>query len=581
MIDQTRSEHVLTEQTDLLYRQSLTGLVVTGIISLILVVALWPVVDSTRLGAWLALVAAVIFGRYGLYYLYRRRAEAPAVSLSWSYRFQAGAAAAGICWGIIGGVLFPADSGPHQMLLLIVIAGMTAGALPYLSSIWSAYLVFLLPCVLPITLRLFALDQPVFNYVTLMVLVFTVAMVLASRQINRSIWESLLLRFANNDLVDSLSQSKQELERRNLDLQEEISEHQRTEQKLEANNEFLERVMDSTSNAIYVADVNGIIKQVNRAAMDISGYPAEELVGQHFSKLFSAETRIKLGTVFEQTAKLGRTVAHYEEDIVRKDGSTRLLSFTNAPLRENDRVIGVVGSAEDITERKAADLLKDQFIATVNHELRTPLTSIKSAVELLQSDPGIVASPEATRLAKLAGNNSARLLRLINNLLDIQQLESGTMRFRFSVYDAGELIDKTLSECEWMKKRYGVKFVVTRGTGGQKVRVDRDRFVQALTSILSNAAKHTREGDEIEIFFTSISNSLRVSVSDHGPGIPDDLREHVFDGFRHGDSTEHSGVGLGLTIAREIITRMGGSIDYESRDAGGATFFIDLPLSVE
>jgi PAS domain S-box-containing protein len=581
MSDQIRSEHILAEQIDLLYRQSRAGLVVTGINSLILFVALMSVVHSTWLGAWLALVVMVIIGRYGLYHLYQRRSEASASPVVWSYRFQIGVAAAGICWGIVGGLLFPVDSSPHQMLLLIVIAGMTAGALPYLSSVWSAYLVFLIPSVIPLSLRLLALDNPVFHYVALMVLVFILAMIAASRQLNRSIRESLLLRFANSDLVDSLSQSKQELEHRNLDLQEEITERQKTEQKLKANTEFLERVMDSTSNAIYVADTQGILKQVNRAAMDISGYTAEELVDQHFRKLFPSDRHVELGKFFEQTAKLGRTVAHYEEEIIRKDGSARLLSFTNAPLRENGVIIGVVGSAEDITERKATDLLKDQFIATVNHELRTPLTSIQSAVELLLSDPGIVASPEATHLAKLAGNNSARLLRLINELLDIQQLESGTMRFRFSVYDADELVNKTLSECEWMKKRFGVKFVVSRGAGGQKIRVDRDRFVQALTSIFSNAAKHTREGDEIEIFFATIDHSLRVGVSDNGPGIPDHLREHVFDRFRHGDSSKHSGVGLGLTIAREIITRMGGRIDYESRDGQGATFFIDIPLSVE
>lgn len=233
------------------------------------------------------------------------------------------------------------------------------------------------------------------------------------------------------------------------------------------------------------------------------------------------------------------------------------------------------------TERKRLEKLKDEFVSTVSHELRTPLTSIAASLGLLMGKAsGILPAPVA-RLIEIAHNNSQRLVRLVNDILDIEKLESGEVHFDMRRIEVLALVEQAVEAAYGFAQAHRVNIRIAGGVGFiAVVRADSDRLTQAITNLLSNAIKHSPPDQEVLVTIDSGSDLVRISMHDLGPGIPADFKPHIFQRFAQADATDtrnKSGTGLGLSIVKEIVSRLGGKVSFIDGLGKGTTFYIELP----
>jgi signal transduction histidine kinase len=235
------------------------------------------------------------------------------------------------------------------------------------------------------------------------------------------------------------------------------------------------------------------------------------------------------------------------------------------------------------TERKRLDRLKDEFVSTVSHELRTPLTSITGSLGLLMGKAVGVLSEPAARLLEIAHNNSQRLVRLVNDILDIEKLESGHAVFDFRKIEVRSLVEQTVESMRGYAGAHGVKVRVEAAVAVDAVRADTDRLAQVVTNLLSNAIKFSPPDGEVVIAVEKEvkGDVVRITVRDHGPGISADFRLRIFERFAQADATNarrKGGTGLGLSIAKQIIDRLGGDIGFADAPGGGTIFYVELPI---
>ncbi len=234
---------------------------------------------------------------------------------------------------------------------------------------------------------------------------------------------------------------------------------------------------------------------------------------------------------------------------------------------------------------KEALVLKSQFVAVVSHELRTPLTSIKGSLDLANSGRFGELPPRVAHLLGMASKNSERLAALVNDLLDLQKLEEGELKFDCEVIDMGAFLVDAINWHQGLAERYNVDLQLdAQGLTSAFVHSDKSRLMQVLGNIISNAAKFSPALGEVDVGMSVRDDRVRVTVRDHGVGIPDGAKDQIFARFIQLDSSDQrqfGGTGLGLNISREIIEALGGVIDYDSTLGKGTTFYIELPTIPE
>ncbi|MBN4055548.1 HAMP domain-containing histidine kinase [bacterium AH-315-K03] len=269
-----------------------------------------------------------------------------------------------------------------------------------------------------------------------------------------------------------------------------------------------------------------------------------------------------------------------QSTLVNDLGKHFCVDIRGAPKSGAQGEMLLVGSIQDISEQKKSDTAKSQFISTVSHELRTPLTAIRGSLGLALGDAFGHLGADIRSVLQLANNNTEKLLQLINDLLDVDQLESGKLRFSFKSCDLRSIVEDTVKASNSFSKKYNVFFSLTCKVPNAKIWGDVDRIVQALNHLLSNAAKFSKENSEILVSISSCERFFRVSVHDAGPGISESAREKIFEKFSQVDSSDsrlYGGVGIGLYIARTIIRQHKGFVDFENREQGGTHFYFDIP----
>jgi nitrogen-specific signal transduction histidine kinase/CheY-like chemotaxis protein len=262
----------------------------------------------------------------------------------------------------------------------------------------------------------------------------------------------------------------------------------------------------------------------------------------------------------------------------RKDGTEFPVEVALNPIHLGDELV-VLGVIVDISERKRIQRLKDEFVSTVSHELRTPLTSISGSLGLLVGNLAGDLPEPARRLLQIAFKNSQRLARLINDILDIEKIESGAVAFIPKRIEVAAVIEQAIEANRGFAETYCVSLRFAAGGAPLYVRADSDRLIQAITNLLSNAIKFSPPEGEVVIVVENHGDAVRISVRDNGPGIPADFQAHIFEKFAQADSSDtraKGGTGLGLSIARGIVLRLGGELSFDTSLAGTA-FYIDLP----
>jgi signal transduction histidine kinase len=236
---------------------------------------------------------------------------------------------------------------------------------------------------------------------------------------------------------------------------------------------------------------------------------------------------------------------------------------------------------DEIAERTRIEKIKQEFTATVSHELRTPLTSIKGALSLIRSGKIDLHSDEAQLMLNIACDNSDRLIMLINDLLDMEKTDAGEMVFHMEPLNIIPLVKDAIEANQGYGDRHGITFITGTMVQDAQVEGDKDRLMQVLSNLMSNAAKFSPKGQQVEISTTCEDNFVRIAVKDNGPGIPKEVGNKVFEKFTQVDSSDQrkvGGTGLGLSISKAITEKHGGTIGFESYDTTGATFYFTLPL---
>ena len=250
-------------------------------------------------------------------------------------------------------------------------------------------------------------------------------------------------------------------------------------------------------------------------------------------------------------------------------------------LGANGRALKTAGSIADIEDRKRLERAKDEFVATVSHELRTPLTSIHGALGLLHGGVAGELPAEAHELAQVALTGSERLGRLVNDILDIARVESGAVRFDFASLDVTAVVRDAVAANLGYAAGFNVRIANHCQLAGARVRADADRIAQVMANLISNAIKFSPAQGLVEIAAAVAGRWLRISVIDHGCGVPENFRARMFQKFAQADGADNrasEGSGLGLSICRALMHEMHGIVEHRDTDGGGATFYIELPL---
>ncbi|GHE00076.1 hypothetical protein U879_10015 [Defluviimonas sp. 20V17] len=253
-------------------------------------------------------------------------------------------------------------------------------------------------------------------------------------------------------------------------------------------------------------------------------------------------------------------------------------------LQLDESVVGeprFVAVVRDISQRKQVEQARAAFVATVTHELRAPMTSIKGAMKLVASGATGPIPDKPAQMIDLALRNVDRLLLLINDLLDLEKLDNAQTEIRRDPVNLAELIDDAIAHNMGYAQEYGVTFTALPAMPSTlQIVGDRDRLMQVLTNLMSNAAKFSEVGGVVEVGLEDRGDEARITVTDHGIGIPEEAQSRLFERFVQAETAEHKkrkGTGLGLSIVKSIVERHGGRVDFFSIPGEGTTFVIDLP----
>ena len=340
-------------------------------------------------------------------------------------------------------------------------------------------------------------------------------------------------------------------------------------------------ILDNVLDGIITVNHLGFIDAFNYAAGNIFGYNKDELIGKHFSILLPATEDENKSNFPFRTDNVSKLIGVSQEiDARRKNGDIFPLDLSVSAVKRQGRAL-YIGLMRDITERKRLEHIKNEFISTVSHELRTPLTSISGALGLILGGATGTLPESLTPLLNIASKNSQRLTFLINDLLDMEKLSAGKMHFDMQDYALAPLLMQAVDTNATFGAQREIHLKLHHPVPDIKISVDSQRFMQVMSNLLSNAIKYSPVNETVDIRVSLNHLHVRISVSDHGKGIPSEFRDRIFQKFAQADSSdtrEKGGTGLGLAISRELVENMGGKIGFDSVIGQGANFYVELPV---
>ena len=349
----------------------------------------------------------------------------------------------------------------------------------------------------------------------------------------------------------------------------------------------------SSENALLITDPAGCIVWCNETCERLFGYPGSELRGQPLRRLFTPEDVDKRIPEFELHVAAHGEDMNNDRWMLRSDGSRFWATGNTVGLRDKEgKVIGFAKILRDSTDVKeqletlrnqlttvaASDQHKTRFLATLSHEVRNPLSALANGLEVVKTQPASV--PE---IVGMLDRQLKHLYRLADDLLDIARISTGKVKLDFQLVDVREPIANAAESVRPLLDRRRHRFVQHVLDVPMLVRADRIRLEQVFSNLLTNAAKYTAEGGQIELRVSTGAGEVWVHIIDNGMGIPTDTLPHVFDLFTRGDAaSSHAkdGLGIGLSLVKEFVELHGGSVQVRSDGPGnGSEFTVRLPLA--
>ena len=344
-------------------------------------------------------------------------------------------------------------------------------------------------------------------------------------------------------------------------------------------------ILDAAGEGVVGTDARGTITFANPAAARMTGYEPGQLAGRdlhetlHHTKPDGAPYPTQECPM--HASLQDGTIHHSDQDVYwREDGTCFGVEYTSTPIIEGARIRGAVVVFRDISERRQVERAKEEFTSVVSHELRTPLTSIRGSLGLLESGVLGPLPDAAQRMIQIAVQNTDRLVRLINDILDLERLDSDVEHLRDATCDAADLIARATEAMLPTATGAGVTLAVDAAPAAFEA--DADRIMQTLTNLISNAVKFSPPGATVQIISERRSDDVLFSISDSGRGIPPDKLETIFGRFQQvdsSDSRQRGGTGLGLAICRSIVEHHGGRIWARSTPGEGSTFSFVVPTT--
>ncbi|SDL69609.1 PAS domain S-box-containing protein [Franzmannia pantelleriensis] len=360
-----------------------------------------------------------------------------------------------------------------------------------------------------------------------------------------------------------------------------VTDRLRSRRRLRDQQTFLRSIVDADENLIFARDVSGRFRMCNQAFAAFLGVTPNELEGRSAAELHHGQRLLPMMAGDSELLAGKPEQRAMALEVQDADGRTRWLQLLKRPLTLSDGSRYLLAVAVDITERRAMERMKAEFIATVSHELRTPLTAIRGAVSMLNSGMAGRLPEDAAPLLEIADHNSERLVHLINDILDIEKLESGRLSFQWETLPLATLVEAALRDNTPVATSFEITLVAEGQPVEGLVEVDRHRFAQVMANLISNACKHSPSGERVIVTQAADGAEwLEVAVTDHGAGIPLAFQPRVFERFAQADASDRrrtGGTGLGLAITRALVEEMGGEIDFTSTPGEGTCFRIRLP----
>jgi PAS domain S-box-containing protein len=360
-----------------------------------------------------------------------------------------------------------------------------------------------------------------------------------------------------------------------------ITQRKRAEEALREAERRWRTLLESMRLVVIGLDCLGNVEYVNPYFLKLSGYTQAEVMGKNwFENFLPPYQRLPVETCFLDILEQNLNT-NFQNTILTKSGEERVIKWDNTLLRNpQGKSIGTISIGEDITERRVIERMKDEFISVVSHELRTPLAAIQGGLNLLSSKLIPAQSDKGRRIIDIAAENIDSLVLLVNDILEVERLESGKIRLSKRPCDAGDLIIKAQQLMEIMSKRAGITLQVLPRSF--TFEADPDRIIQVLTNLLGNAIKFSTRGSTVwaSVEQYAQEDSILFTVKDQGRGIPLENLESIFERFQQvdaSDSRKMGGTGLGLAICRSIVQQHGGKLWVESIVGEGSSFMFSLP----
>ncbi|HEU4351336.1 MAG TPA: ATP-binding protein [Burkholderiales bacterium] len=572
--DRADPRQVLADRVAQLYRQMPIAIGATFIAGAIATFELQGRWLKELVLIWWAIVVTFTAAATLLLYAYYRSPDKIASAPQWLRWLGIAALGNGASWGLAGGVFFRSLSDEQQVFLAFLFAGMASVGIPVYAASWPIFALYAAGILGPFFYVLLTFGNRLFVEIALLVPLFYAINVAIAYRLTQVFHSGYRLRHAYGRLTRDHRQLNQRLEQQLVELEE-------ARRQVEASGRKLALFAERAPIAVLELEPDGTVVEVNHAAEILFGYAAAELVGGPVKKLVLPKFHDDFDQTWQKLVTSRESVAGLKIRNPRRDGAEIICEWTVTPLVNFQReVIAVIAQGRDITAQLEAERMKKEFTSTLSHELRTPLTSIIGSLQLINGGVMGEVDKEVAELTGVAERNGQRLLDLINDILDIEKIESGKLTLAPEVIALDELVRESMVLNKAFGERFQVGFEAHRGMSESRVHADRKRLLQVMTNLLSNAAKFSPEGGVVEISTADVGPNVRVSVHDRGSGIPEAFRGRIFGRFTQADSTatrQKGGTGLGLAICKRLVELMHGRIGFDDRPGGGTTFWFELP----
>jgi two-component system sensor histidine kinase/response regulator len=377
-----------------------------------------------------------------------------------------------------------------------------------------------------------------------------------------------------------------------------ITDRKWNERELAYERRLFQALMDNIPDTIYFQDTECRFIRINKAQARMLGISdPNEAIGRTDFDFFPPDFAQGCYDAEQKLLKSGQPILGAVQQLTRPDGQVRWLSSTEVPLRDaEDRIFGLVGVSRDITDRKlaeaelrrakdaaeAASRAKSEFLANMSHEIRTPMNGVIGMADLAL---GTELSVEQREYVELVKSSAETLMRVINDILDFSKIEAKKLDLEHIAFDLRETVQQTLKTLGQYADRKSLELLASfEPDVPVAVFGDPGRLQQILTNLISNAVKFTERGEVVVSVRRGCEReALEFSVRDTGIGIPEDKQQTIFEAFSQADASstrKFGGTGLGLTIASQLVSLMGGVMSLESEPGKGSTFSFTVPLEV-